>query len=698
MLFNRIKDLNPDFPDDRAHSLARRFIDDANRISGDIVLRAAKRGRNASELIGIVLSSFLVQHELGTFKKVGWYFLDDYSEWLGQREEQIADLLVLQPEVVDGVMRLTVVVTEAKYIVEPALTECRRESQKQLRDTVRRIRDALFGAPKRLDRTLWLSRFSDLLLSGIPYAAADTLSLGDFRRALRDGSCHINVRGYSHVFVSGPSDSGDISDFVEVSDCENSFQEVYSRTKTRALLAAYADNVSPGTLRESVVENDVIRRREFTQTSEITRLPVSVPKPTFRPLPPEGANGAGPTPPQPVTASTPTSGSDQPPPMSEWSTPDVAPLIAKHQDTNAAPADESEWQNQTVSRMRSALQQFQLNSKLLGTVLTPNAILLKFQGATNMTVDHILKRRSEFLTTHGLNIISVRPEAGAVSVAVARPNRQVLQMLDVWSRWHPATTHGNVKLLIGVQEENSELLFISPADNAPHTLIAGTTGSGKSVLVQNILLAIACTNTPIQSKIILIDPKRGVDYFAFADLPHLDGGIIDEQGAAIEKLTNLVGEMDRRYEVLRRNKVGDIYRLNAKSDASEHLPYLWIIHDEFAEWMMTDTYRDAIANIVSRLGVKARAAGIFLFFAAQRPDADVMPMQLRANLGNRLVLKVDSEGTSEISLGERNGGAERLLGKGHLAAKLVNVPSITFAQVPLISDEDIAQLVSALGG
>jgi len=271
-------------------------------------------------------------------------------------------------------------------------------------------------------------------------------------------------------------------------------------------------------------------------------------------------------------------------------------------------------------------------------------------------------------------------------------------MLDVWSRWHPATTHGNVKLLIGVQEENSELLFISPADNAPHTLIAGTTGSGKSVLVQNILLAIACTNTPIQSKIILIDPKRGVDYFAFADLPHLDGGIIDEQGAAIEKLTNLVGEMDRRYEVLRRNKVGDIYRLNAKSDASEHLPYLWIIHDEFAEWMMTDTYRDAIANIVSRLGVKARAAGIFLFFAAQRPDADVMPMQLRANLGNRLVLKVDSEGTSEISLGERNGGAERLLGKGHLAAKLVNVPSITFAQVPLISDEDIAQLVSALGG
>jgi S-DNA-T family DNA segregation ATPase FtsK/SpoIIIE len=697
MLFNRIKDLNPEFPDDRAHSLAQRFIDDANRISGDIVLRAAKRGRNASELMGIVLSSYLVRHELGATKKVGWYFLDDYSEWLGQREEQIADLLVLQPEVVDGAMRLTVIVTESKYIVESALGECRRESQKQLRDTIRRIRDALFGAPERLDRALWLSRFSDLLLSGIPYSAADTLNLGGFRRALRDGSCQINVRGYSHVFISGPSDASDFSDFVEVADCENSFQEVYSRAKARALLAAYAADASPEALRGSVVENDIVRRREFTQTSEITRLPVSLPPPSVV-APPSTNKPRVPSSiaPQPPTVSTAVPVPAQPDPMSEWANPNVARIIADRQRASTAPTDETEWQTQTVARMRSALQQFQLNSKLLGTVLTPNAVLLKFQGATNLTVDHILKRRLEFLTTHGLNIISVRPEAGAVSIAVARPNRQVLRMLDVWSRWHPDTAHGNVKLLIGVQEETSELLFVSPAEHAPHTLIAGTTGSGKSVLMQNILLAIACTNTPAQSRIVLIDPKRGVDYFAFADLPHLDGGIIDEQNAAVAKLDHLVEEMDRRYEILRKNRVGDIYRLNAKPDATEHLPYLWVVHDEFAEWMLTEDYRDAVTNIVSRLGVKARAAGIFLFFAAQRPDADVMPMQLRANLGNRLVLKVDAEGTSEIALGERNGGAERLLGKGHLAAKLVNVPSIVFAQVPLISDEEIAQLVACL--
>src|SRR5437762_12479932 len=100
--------------------------------------------------------------------------------------------------------------------------------------------------------------------------------------------------------------------------------------------------------------------------------------------------------------------------------------------------------------------------------------------------------------------------------------------------------------------------------------------------------------------------------------------------------------------------------------------------------MMTEQYADAVSDVVGRLGVKARAAGLYLVFAAQRPDANVMPMQLRANLGNRLVLRVDSEGTSEISLGER--GAERLLGRGHLLAKLEG-EALSYAQVPFIEDD-----------
>ena len=212
--------------------------------------------------------------------------------------------------------------------------------------------------------------------------------------------------------------------------------------------------------------------------------------------------------------------------------------------------------------------------------------------------------------------------------------------------------------------------------------------------MQNIILGIAATNTPEQARIILIDPKMGVDYFGLEDLPHLQDGVIDDREEAINHLNQLLVEMDRRYRVLRQNKVSDIFSLNSKPTATEHLPVLWIIHDEFAEWMMTKEYKDTVTNVVSRLGVKARAAGIFLVFAAQRPDNLVMPMQLRANLGNRLILRVDSEGTSEIALGES--GAETLLGKGHLAAKLGGESGIITAQVPFVSPEELEAIVKLI--
>ena len=354
------------------------------------------------------------------------------------------------------------------------------------------------------------------------------------------------------------------------------------------------------------------------------------------------------------------------------------------------------WLKQAESQCKGALQQFQLHSKLVSSSLTPNAALLKFQGSSDLTIEQVLKRRSEFLTTHRLNIISVRAEPGLVSIAVARPHRQVLEIPEVWRQWKPQCANGNQELVIGVREEDSGLQYLSPRTNAPHTLIAGSTGSGKSVLMQNIILGIAATNTPEQAKIVLIDPKLGVDYFAFDGLPHLKGGIIEDQETAISQLTELVAEMQRRYAVLKQNKVPNIFELNKKANATEYLPFLWVIHDEFADWMMTEEYRDAVTDIVGRLGAKARAAGIALVFAAQRPDANVMPMQLRSNLGNRLILRVDGEGTSEIALGEK--GAERLLGKGHMAARLEGEPSIVFVQVPFIAAEFLEKCVTAIAG
>jgi DNA segregation ATPase FtsK/SpoIIIE, S-DNA-T family len=714
MLHSRIRDLIPNMPDDQVRDLAKRFIDDANVISGDIVLRAAKRGRNASELMGVVLSHYLAKWELGLDQRCGCYFLDDYSEWLGQREEQIADTLLLSPQIMpNGDRRLSVLIMEAKYVLEASLAEKRRESQKQLRDTMRRIEQALFGDPERLDRDLWIARFSDLLLSGIPYTAGDPLDLVGFRRALRERQYPIYLRGYSHVFVSGPSDGSECSDFVEVAESPDSYQEVYSRSKTRALVSAYASGSTPEAIRNSVADSGLLRNRSFRAVSGSVRLPPvrmeRSAEPVVSPSPASKETEAGTPPSTPplvphaaqaandmCTSARPSGGLIEPQAEQEgWIYPGVGAIIEKRQPEEATSAADQEWLRGAVARMRAALQQFQLNSKLVGEPrLTPNAAIIRLQGAANMTVELVQKRRSELLTTHGLTLISARGEPGVVALSIARPSRQIVHTLDVWRRWMPRGTVGNYKLLVAVKEDDSELLFVSPAENAPHTLIAGTTGSGKSVLMQNIVLSIACTNTVEQARILLIDPKLGVDYFAFEGLPHLDEGVIEEQERAIMHLNRLLVEMDRRYAVLKENRCSNIFELNNKAERSERLPYLWVIHDEFAEWMMTDEYSQTVSNVVSRLGVKARAAGIFLIFAAQRPDSNVMPMQLRSNLGNRLILRVDAERTSEIALGER--GAERLLGRGHMAAKLEGYSSLIYGQVPLISSDEIRLLVDAV--
>lgn len=712
MLISRIRDLAPELSEERVVALAKRFIDDANIISGDLVLRAAKRGRNASELIGVVLSHYLVRDELGREQRIGSFFLDDYSDWLGQSGERIADLMMLMPEVgPEGGYRLNVVVSESKYVTEDSLSEQRKDSQRQLRDTVRRIDEALFGDPPRLDRDLWLSRFSDLLVSGIPFAAGDTIDLIGIRRAVRSGLCPVFLRGYSHVFVSGPAGGNECSDFVRVADCPNSFQECYSREKTRALLLAYESDDDPGPTRGAVAEMPQIQPRQFKTVRSIlggapaasrqVATPPHEAQPVARPEASEAPVGRTPDA-QPSAVEQPPVLAAAPEATQEimatncFAYARIAQLIEVRESFTGDTEEDEAWLKRTVVAARSALQQFQMNSKVVGEPrLTPNAAIIRFQGAVNMTVELVQRRRSELLTTHALDVISVRGEPGVVSISIARPSRRVLHALDIWKEWKPECRDGNQKLLIATKEDDGAPLFVSPTENAPHTLIAGATGSGKSVLMQNIILGVASTNTPEQAKIILIDPKMGVDYFPFDGLPHLTEGVIDNQERAVAVLNGLLLEMDRRYQVLRANKSQNIFELNRKVSASERLPCLWIIHDEFAEWMMVEEYADVVSQVVSRLGVKARAAGIFLIFAAQRPDNQVMPMQLRSNLGNRLILRVDSEGTSEIALGGER-GAERLLGRGHMAAKLEGHHGLVYCQVPLLSTAEIAHVVGVI--
>jgi S-DNA-T family DNA segregation ATPase FtsK/SpoIIIE len=371
----------------------------------------------------------------------------------------------------------------------------------------------------------------------------------------------------------------------------------------------------------------------------------------------------------------------------------LSPLLASYSEPQAADADTLAWMSKTTLDARKALVSYGMPAEVLGhPILTPNSLLLRFKGTDELTIASLEKKRSQFYTTHGLKIVNVREEPGAVAMSVERSPRQVVQLGSVWKHWNPSpSTHGNTKLLVAVKEADNSPLYLDPLTQSPHTLIAGTSGSGKSVLLQNILLAIAATNSPSLTQVILIDPKHGVDYGPLGHLPHIQGGIITNVEDALHAIQDLVQEMEARYPLLNQAGVNHVKLYNQQRP--DKLPYIWLIHDEFADWMQDEHYRDEVVALVNRLGMKARAAGIFLIFAAQRPSVEVMPMQLRDNLDNRLILRVAQEGTSQFCLGEK--GAENLLPQGQMLARLGGAPSV-LCQVPFADLTELQTFVNVL--
>jgi len=736
----RLQALSLGISDSEVRKLSERLVHDATKISGEIALRATKRGEFAGELIGVVLSHALVRDELDVASPQAWYFLDDYASWLGQREGGIADLIVLSPQQVDGKLALRIRVTEAKYVVDSLVPDMRKRSRAQLQNTVDRIRSALFGNPGRLDRDLWLSRLSEFLVQA-SHAAAAMQTFTGLQRAVRDGTAMIDLRGYSHIFISGPLGSSVASAREDLpEECgSHALQETFSVDAVRDLLLRYFHKQPLSPARELILPGE--------RPWESPAFAAPAPRPTWAhvrargvvPAPKSVEAPQDKKPPMSTTALSTRSGdvnaeivprkqeaapertetpsASQPvqtnaEPMEVSASLKVEPvgvkpdsfeqLLARHARLDRAPADDA-WLDDTVLRLRQALTRYGLQAQVLGRRLTPNAALVRLQGTDRLHLKDVETRRPQLLTSHGLNVINVAARPNEIIVSIARPERETVSLWDVWGQEPPRRSEHepDLCLLIGLREMDGEPFYLNLGEprgsiptHAPHTLVAGTTGSGKSVLIQNLLIDLAVRNSPRRVRIHIIDPKQGVDYFALEGLPHIEGGLIVDQPRALELLDELVAEMERRYTLFRSERVNKLAAYNAKVGPEGALPVLFVVHDEFAEWMLTDIYRDAVTSVVSRLSVKARAAGIHLLFAAQRPDSTVMPMQLRDNLGNRLVLRVEGEGTSEIALGIK--GAERLLGRGHVAARLSGEPDVIFGQVPYLSVEEIASVVSSL--
>lgn len=731
-LDQRLSSMLPNTTRDQIKDLCQSCIDHTNAISGGLILKAARRTNSTGELLGIVLTKFLVSSEIGQNSPICWCSLDDFSKWLGKPSgDRLADLLVLVPSYKGNEKpHLDVIVTEAKYVKGAGVAEDRKTSAKQLRDTLKQIARALSSENPPLDQGLWLARISDMILSRLTNTGGqDRFSPETWRKFIRDRECTFSVWGYSHVFVYD-GDSSTATAGVEIPDCKNVIaqQETFNAQETMELFSYFKDGKS----------EEVKKLRLRKGHTGFGKTPIIVLKPEEVELTDqdsdqnEGNNDGGNT----VSPLEPGS----PPAQGGNTMPETEATEASNEDADGAnqadqppttpnPSNDSElneiplngtpleilearcktfsgdsikddaWLKTAVDALKMALRDKGMSSKLVESrppVLTPNAAIISFEGGPDLTIKKIEKESSEFLTTYGIEILRVIPGPGMISIMVTRPIRKTLHTSKVLTEFLQSSAYNedSEAVLIGVREEDGKPQLLNPFDD-PHTLVSGKTGSGKSVLLQTMLLYIGVTRSPEQTHVYLVDGK-GTDFVKLRDLPHLKNGsghIITKKEESVAILEDLESQMEKRYELFAASGCADI-RSYRKATGLQ-MPTIFYFQDEFASWMQDSEYAENITHHVNNLSIKSRAAGIFLIFGLQRPDNTVMPMQLRSNLGNRLTLQVADRGTAEIATGDKNSGAERLLGKGHMLAKLEG--NVIPIQVPLTDIAlDLEPLVRSL--
>ncbi len=275
------------------------------------------------------------------------------------------------------------------------------------------------------------------------------------------------------------------------------------------------------------------------------------------------------------------------------------------------------------------------------------------------------------------------PGKSAVGIEVPNENRQTICLRDLISLTKFDPTQMAIPFALG--KGISGKPYFTDISKIPHLLIAGSTGSGKSVCVNSLICSILFSKTPDEVKLLLIDPKR-VELKMYEDMPHLLTPVIKEPLEAIAALNWAVEHMEERYKIIENYNVRNIASYNAvrKSENKSTLPYMVIIIDEFADFMMIGGKE--METPIIRLAAMARAVGIHIVLATQRPSADVITGLIKANFPGRIAFKVASKMESRIILDIN--GAESLLGKGDMLYASPNMSNIMRIQSPFISDEE----------
>ena len=349
--------------------------------------------------------------------------------------------------------------------------------------------------------------------------------------------------------------------------------------------------------------------------------------------------------------------------------------------------------------LTKCLQDFGVEGEVVDVATGPVVIMYEIKPARGVKVSRILGLANDIALA--MKALAVRIEApipGRDTVGVELPNskRQTVYLRDILESDAFAKSASPLTLSIGKNIQGNP--FVADLARMPHLLVAGATGSGKSVCINGIILSILYKTQPDEVKLLLIDPKR-IELAMYADLPHLAHPVVTDMTLAKSALEWCVAEMDRRYEAMARLGVRNIDGYNEKvaklsaapspdTEIIEPMPYLVLIIDELADLMMTAAKDVEIAIV--RLAQLARASGIHMILATQRPSVDVVTGLIKANFPTRIAFQVTSGQDSRTILDTV--GAERLLGRGDMLFKPSGA-KMTRMHGAFVSDEESSRVV-----
>ena len=347
-----------------------------------------------------------------------------------------------------------------------------------------------------------------------------------------------------------------------------------------------------------------------------------------------------------------------------------------------------------IEDLIAKLAHFKIDGDVVRTYAGPVVSTFEFKPAANIKVSKILSLQDDLAMALRAQTIRIQaPIPGKDVVGIEIPNESVetIYLREIFESKLFKESSSPLTMVLGKDIVGKP--FITDLKKLPHLLIAGTTGSGKSVGINSMILSLLYKNSPDNLRLLMIDPKM-LEFSIYNDIPHLLTPVITKAKQAIVALNNMVGEMERRYTLMAETRTKNIenYNQKAKKEGAETLPYIVVIIDELADLMMTSG-KD-VEYSIARLAQMARASGIHLIVATQRPSVDVVTGLIKANLPSRISYKVGQKIDSKIILDQM--GAESLLGRGDMLFTPPGMSGVVRLHAPWSSETEIEKIVEFL--